>query len=243
MSFGQQMQVGLFRPSSHGVLMERLGRVSYPGLLHPGSLLTGTSGGARLEMVPAHIGIPFDWLSDYEKFEAPDPADWTGRGYAVVNIDARGSWDSKGDMRSHSCISFTKDLSDKCDRWFGTGEGQDGYDAVEYIAKLPWCNGSVCMAGNSWLGVGQWITAAEQPPSLKCIAPFEGVSDIYREIICRGGVPYTAFFQWVASTLRGAIPFTLTINRVHTYVNRARQAGRPLFDAREVSFDERVLGG
>ena len=90
--------------------MERLGRVSYPGLLHPGSLLTGTSGGARLEMVPAHIGIPFDWLSDYEKFEAPDPADWTARGYAVVNIDARGSWDSEGDMRSHSCISFTKDL-------------------------------------------------------------------------------------------------------------------------------------
>jgi len=137
-------------------------------------------------------------------------------------------------MRSHSCISFTKDLSDKRDRWFGTPEGQDGYDAVEYIAKLPWCNGSVCMAGNSWLGVGQWITAAEQPPSLKCIAPFEGVSDIYREIICRGGVPYTAFFKWVASTLRGAIPFTLTINRVHTYVNRARQAGRPRFDAGEV---------
>ena len=50
-------------------------------------------------MVPAHIGIPFNWLSDYEKFEAPDPADWTARGYAVVNIDARGSWDSEGDMR------------------------------------------------------------------------------------------------------------------------------------------------
>jgi uncharacterized protein len=50
-------------------------------------------------MIPAHIGIPFDWLSDYEKFEAPDPADWTARGYAVVNIDARGSWDSEGDLR------------------------------------------------------------------------------------------------------------------------------------------------
>ena len=58
-----------------------------------------TTGSARLEMIPAHIGIPFDWLSDYEKFEAPDPADWVGRGYAVVNIDARGSWDSQGDMR------------------------------------------------------------------------------------------------------------------------------------------------
>jgi predicted acyl esterase len=59
------------------------------------------------------------------------------------------------------------------------------------------------MAGNSWLGVAQWVTAAEQPPSLKCIAPFEGASDIYREIICRGGIPYSPFFEWVAGTLRG----------------------------------------
>jgi uncharacterized protein len=87
--------------------------------------------------------------------------------------------------------------------WFGTPEGKDGYDAVEHLATLPWCNGSVCMAGNSWLGVAQWVTAAEQPPSLKCIAPFEGASDIYREIICRGGIPYSAFFEWVAGTLRG----------------------------------------
>jgi predicted acyl esterase len=50
-------------------------------------------------MIPAHIGIPFNWLSDYEKFEGPDPADWTARGYAVVNIDARGSWDSEDDLR------------------------------------------------------------------------------------------------------------------------------------------------
>lgn len=44
----------------------------------------------RLEMVPVHIGIQFDWLSDYEKFEAPDQpdhADWVARWYAVVNLD------------------------------------------------------------------------------------------------------------------------------------------------------------
>ena len=59
------------------------------------------------------------------------------------------------------------------------------------------------MAGNSWLGVGQWFTAAEQPPSLKCIAPFEGASDMYRDMLCRGGIPFTAFLDWVAGTLRG----------------------------------------
>jgi hypothetical protein len=28
----------------------------------------------------------------------PDPAEWCPRGYAIVNIDIRGSWDSEGDL-------------------------------------------------------------------------------------------------------------------------------------------------
>lgn len=43
----------------------------------------------------------------------------------------------------------------------------------------------------------------KQPPSLVCIAPVEGATDEYREIMCRGGVPFTSVFEWVANTLRG----------------------------------------
>lgn len=42
------------------------------------------------------MGIVESNLSGYEKFEGPDPAEWTARGYAVVNVDSRGSWDSQG---------------------------------------------------------------------------------------------------------------------------------------------------
>jgi predicted acyl esterase len=38
-------------------------------------------------------------LSGYEKFEAVDPAEWVGKGYGIVNIDARGVFDSEGDIR------------------------------------------------------------------------------------------------------------------------------------------------
>ena len=55
-------------------------------------------------------------------------------GYAVVNADARGLWDSEGDAV-----------------WNSTQEGRDGYDLIEWIAKQDWCNGRVTMAGNSWL--------------------------------------------------------------------------------------------
>ena len=95
------------------------------------------------------------------------------------------------------------------------------------------------MAGNSWLGVAQWVTAAEQPPSLKCIAPFEGASDIYREIICRGGIPYSAFFEWVAGTLRGeaarprSFKYSLWLNSF-----RPQPAGGHCRNDRKVSSDE-----
>ena len=52
--------------------------------------------GIRQQNMPGRLGIPDNSLSGYEKFEAPDPAEWTARGYAVVNIDSRGAWDSEG---------------------------------------------------------------------------------------------------------------------------------------------------
>jgi uncharacterized protein len=49
-------------------------------------------------MLPWRIGIPLAATSGLEKWEAPDPAEWIQRGYAVVNIDARGTFNSEGDF-------------------------------------------------------------------------------------------------------------------------------------------------
>ncbi|KAK1982483.1 Alpha/Beta hydrolase protein [Colletotrichum cereale] len=130
-----------------------------------------------LDIVPLRVGVPQSKLSGFESFEAPDPAEWTARGYAIVNVNARGAFDSDGDLR-----------------WHSTAGAEDGYDAIEYLATLPWCSGRVAMVGNSWLAMMQWFIAAEQPPHLTCIAPLEGCSDLYRETLCRGGVPYTPFW-------------------------------------------------
>lgn len=43
-------------------------------------------------------GVPADATSGYDKFEAPCPAVWAERGYATVNVDARGAGDSEGDL-------------------------------------------------------------------------------------------------------------------------------------------------
>ena len=37
----------------------------------------------------------------------------------------------------------------------GTQEAEDGYDVIEAIAKMPWCNGNIGLAGNSHLAIVQ----------------------------------------------------------------------------------------
>jgi predicted acyl esterase len=132
------------------------------------------------------LGVPPGAVSRMTKFEAPDPAYWCHHGYAVINPDARGAGNSEGDI--------------VC---FGTQEGRDGYDLVEWVAAQDWSNGKVGMAGNSWLAMAQWFTAAEKPPHLACIAPWQGCSDIYREFVCMGGVPEVGFNNWLLEALNG----------------------------------------
>ena len=122
------------------------------------------------------VGLGNDVVSGLEKFEGPDPAYWCAHGYAVCNVDVRGVVDSEGD-------SVLWDAA----------EGRDCHDVVEWLAEQPWCDGKVGMSGTSYLAVAQWFTAAEQPPHLVAINPWEGVSDVYRDLVMRGGMPDTGF--------------------------------------------------
>jgi predicted acyl esterase len=135
----------------------------------------------------AHVVL----TDDYHRL---DPAEWVPRGYAIVNVDPRGVNNSEGNIH-----------------FWGTQEAQDGHDAIEELAKLPWCSGKMAVAGNSWLAISQYFIAAEQPPHLTCIAPLEGLSDPVREETIRGGIPNTAFSESIAALLPGK-------NKVEDYV-------------------------
>ncbi|KAJ5128907.1 hypothetical protein N7526_007073 [Penicillium atrosanguineum] len=116
-------------------------------------------------------GVPKDWTSGYETFEGLDPADWCRRGYAIVNVDARGAQFSEGTFF-----------------FWGDQEAEDIYDTIDFLSKQSWCNGSVCMGGNSYLAKAQVSFASRQShPALKALAPWEGFTDIYRQLLRRGG--------------------------------------------------------
>lgn len=129
-------------------------------------------------------GVPREWTSGYETFEGLDPAEWCRRGYAVVNVDARGS------QFSQSSFFF-----------WGDQEAEDIYDEIDFLARQPWCTGSVCMDGCSYLAKAQLSFAAKLAhPGLKALAPWEGFTDIYRQLLRRGGFAVNSAFmkkyQW-----------------------------------------------
>jgi hypothetical protein len=119
------------------------------------------------------VPVAFSALTGWE---APDPAWWTAQGFTVVNADARGCGHSDGTGKLLS-----------------RQEAEDTYDLVQWIAGQPWCDGDVVMLGVSYLAMSQYAVAALQPPALRAICPWEGFTDINRDLLFRGGVRETGF--------------------------------------------------
>jgi predicted acyl esterase len=143
-------------------------------------------GGQWLDDIEGRSGVPLERVSELQKFEGPDPAFWVCNNYVVLNPDARGAYKSEGNIT-----------------YWGRQLAEDGYDFIEWAAKQPWSSGNLGMAGNSWLAVSQWFIAAERPPHLKAIAPWEGFSDHFRETGNRGGIPAPQFPEMIIQTFAG----------------------------------------
>lgn len=79
-------------------------------------------------------------------------------GYIVVSQDARGRYASDGRWES-----FVR---------FKTHDAEDGYDTVEWAAKLPGSTGKVGTFGASYNAFLQWRLAPLRPPSLVAMAAF-----------------------------------------------------------------------
>jgi putative CocE/NonD family hydrolase len=112
-----------------------------------------------------------------------DPVQTAAKGFMVVVQDTRGRFASEGEWIP---LRF---------------EREDGYDSVEWAARLPGSNGRVGMFGLSYLGHTQWAAAVEQPPSLAAIAPSLTWTDPFDGLLARGGaVELGANPNWTLGT-------------------------------------------
>ncbi len=142
--------------------------------------------GKTIPQQDVQSGVDPKEVTGLSKSEGPDAGFWVSHGYAVVHPDARGAGKSQGDIHA-----------------WGSVDGQDGYDVIEWIARQPWSTGKVALHGTSWLAIAQWFIAQTKPPHLSAIAPWNGMSDVYRQHMMFGGIPNVGFLAGVFSHLAG----------------------------------------
>lgn len=109
------------------------------------------------------------------------PERTTGAGYGVVVQDTRGRYASEG--------AFDPYLTDV----------EDGYDTVEWAARLPWSDGHVGMFGPSYLGYTQLAAASARPPSLVATMPVVTRDDIAYVYTTGGAFGLLVFQAWCLS--------------------------------------------
>ena len=116
------------------------------------------------------------------RFQTPE---WfSSHCYIVVIQDIRGQGASDGDF-----YEYARDRD-------------DGYDSVEWAARLPGSNGKVGMYGSSYVGATQWLAATAAPPSLKAIVPSNTASDYYDGWTYEDGAFRLAFIEtWMMETI------------------------------------------
>ena len=85
------------------------------------------------------------------------------RGYVLCRVDVRGTGSSGG-------IALDE---------YTEAETLDGYDAVEWLAAQPWCDGAVGMWGISYGGFTAIQVAKLRPPHLRAIVPIQATDDRY----------------------------------------------------------------
>ncbi len=199
---GVTLRVNVFRPPGAGPFPTLLSAHPYGKDKFPRRRGRRSSFSPQYRIMRQPDPVSFSTLTTWE---APDPAWWTGQGYAVVNADLRGSGTSEG------VGSLMTDA-----------EARDVYDLVEWLGHQPWCTGDVGMLGVSYLAMTQYRVAGMAPPSLKAICPWEGMTDPYRDLMRPGGLYEHGFTRiWSAATRR--------TSRLDTDLGR-QQRERPLRD-------------
>ena len=102
----------------------------------------------------------------YDKNGRRRPGDidvFVEHGYVVIMQDTRGRFASDGD-EYYPLI----------------GEAQDGHDAVEWAARLPYADGHVGTMGQSYLGATQYLLAPTRPPHLDASFPVSAAADFHQ---------------------------------------------------------------
>lgn len=164
---GLIMRADVFRP---------LDEARYPAIVTYGGYAKGLhfADGYPLqwrELIREYPEVLEHSSGNHLNWETPDPERFVPRGYVVVRVDSRG-------------IGWTPGYLN----YYNPQETEDLLDCIAWAGTRSWCNGKVGLSGISYYAENQWRAAATNPPHLAAIIPWEGQSDVYRELHYHGGI-------------------------------------------------------
>lgn len=120
-----------------------------------------------------------------------------GKKMALVMQDTRGRHDSEGLSNT-----FVDDTA-------------DGYEAVEWVAAQPWCDGKIGTGGISALGITQYLLNKKPPEHLSCQHVMAAPESLYHTIVYQGGaVRRSLFYGWVLGQNFPTHVFQLILSQV-----------------------------
>src|SRR5689334_12211893 len=117
----------------------------------------------------------------YDKNGRRRPGDidvFVERGYVVIMQDTRGRFASDGERY----VPLAP-------------EANDGYDAVEWAAQLPYADGRVGTMGQSYLGATQYLLAPTRPPHLRAAFPASAAADFHQAWVYHTGGAFELGWQ------------------------------------------------
>jgi uncharacterized protein len=155
----------------------------------------GTRLSARVWMPASATSKPVPAVLEYIPYRKRDgtlPRDemmhpyMAGHGYACVRVDMRGNGDSEGLM----------------DDEYSAQEMADALAVINWLARQPWCSGSVGMMGKSWGGFNCLQAAWNGHPALKAVVSVCSTTDRFADDIhFKGGCLLGENFGWGAVML------------------------------------------
>jgi putative CocE/NonD family hydrolase len=127
--------------------------------------------------------IPYRLHDSYRPIDDHWGSQLAAGGVAFCRVDIRGSGNSEGVLADEYLQS----------------EQDDGVRVIAWLARQPWCNGSVGMRGLSWGGFSTLQVAALAPPELKAIMPICATDmRFWNDAHYVGGAPGLTNVKWAA---------------------------------------------
>jgi len=137
------------------------------------------------------------------------------RGYISVAVDVLGSGVSDGEVEL-----------------LGNTEQQAYADTVNWITQQSWFNGSIGVAGTSYLGIDALLTAEQGNPAVKAAFVEVPMADPWRDVIGTGGLLNNLFVSiWLPLTQNMSVLNGPEINKYPEYAAQIEAATQQHIDA------------